>query len=202
MPSGSSRGPQMASIDRCLIGRRIIPSSSGRIRVALALTGGLSIVWICWRLLFLVSTMFYLAVRAGEKSEEEEGEKEEGWMAGAGGGQGTALCRGREPPAAPHSPWPLWAQPQLDAGAAPCLQEPQGTGEEQSYCRSSEPTAPPRWEQTPDPPHPPALDPVLCSPGSSRAPLVPVGLSRGSQHHQTPLSAQPAARIRTQPPSI
>lgn len=61
MPSGSSRGPQMAAIDRCLIGHRIIPSSSGRIRVALALTGGLSIVWICLWLLFLVSTMFYLA---------------------------------------------------------------------------------------------------------------------------------------------
>lgn len=87
----------MAAIDRCLIGRRIIPSSSGRIRVALALTGGLSIVWICWRLLFLVSTMFYLAVRAGEKSEEEEGEKEEGWMAVLGVGR-ALLCAVAESP--------------------------------------------------------------------------------------------------------
>lgn len=112
-------------------------------------------------------------------------------MARAGGGQGTALCHGTESPQqhpTASGPWPLWAQPQLNAGAAPCLQEPQGTGEEQSYCRSSGPTAPPRWEQTPDLPHPPALDPVLCSPGSSRAPLVPLRLPRGSQHHQTPLS--------------
>lgn len=38
-PSESRRGSKTAAIDRCLRGRRIIPSSSGRIRVALTLAG-------------------------------------------------------------------------------------------------------------------------------------------------------------------
>lgn len=38
-PSESRRGSKTAAIDRCLRGRQIIPSSSGRIRVALALAG-------------------------------------------------------------------------------------------------------------------------------------------------------------------
>lgn len=92
-PSESCRGPYTAAIDRCLRGRRIIPSSSGRIRVALTLAGGLSIVWICRRLLFLVSVAFCLASLAGGKYEEEKGV--EGCLARVGdGGKKTGMVLG------------------------------------------------------------------------------------------------------------
>lgn len=129
-------------------------------------------------------------------------------MARAGGGHGTALYHGREPPA-PRSRaaragllpalWPLWAQPQLSAGAAPCLQEPQGTGEERSSLQELWTHSSTQVGTNPRAASSPSLGPSPVLPGQQPSPAgapgapqrfgLPSATGHRSQHSRWPGSA-------------